>query len=105
MLEDKRYVPPPVPCSNDVHPPKAPTLTRKKKKKRHRSGVEEIDAMVEEARVIHPTHYVVFWALETTAKRLSRESAGRGGGRRERKAAEAEVAWTRYTFFAVDPPT
>ncbi|CAN0196244.1 unnamed protein product [Scytosiphon promiscuus] len=25
-------------------------------------GVEEIDALVEEARVIHPTHYVVFWA-------------------------------------------
>ncbi|CAM9795450.1 unnamed protein product, partial [Hapterophycus canaliculatus] len=60
-----------------------------------RAGVEEIDALVEKARVVHPTHYVVFWALETTAKRLSRESAGRGGGRRERKAAEAEVAWTR----------
>lgn len=60
-------------------------------------GVEKIDAFVQEARVVHPTHYAVFWALEATAKRLSGESAG-GGGRRERVAQAAEAAWARCAF-------
>eukprot|EP00903_Cladosiphon_okamuranus_P011596 g10906.t1 len=57
-------------------------------------GIEGIDALVEEAGVVHPSHYAVFWALEATAKRLSSESAG-GTGRRGRVADAAEVAWTR----------
>ncbi|CAM9348795.1 unnamed protein product [Ectocarpus sp. 8 AP-2014] len=57
-------------------------------------GVEQIDSLVQDARVVHPTHYVVFWSLEATAKRLSGESAG-GGGRLERVAQAAEAAWAR----------
>lgn len=62
-----------------------------------------------ESGTIHPTHFAVFWALEATAKRLSRESAavaaaatagrkGKGkrrGGRGMRMALEAEAAWSR----------
>ncbi|CAM9776345.1 unnamed protein product [Pylaiella littoralis] len=59
------------------------------------TGVESIDALVRDARVIHPSHYVVFWALESTAKRLSRESSGGMGAQQERLAVEAEAAWTR----------
>ena len=55
--------------------------------------METIDDLVEEARLIHPTHYAVFWALEATAKRLSGHSGGADCTRRV--AAAAEAAWTR----------
>lgn len=72
-------------------------------------GVDKIDEIVAESGTIHPTHFAVFWALEATAKRLSRESAavaaaatagrkGKGkrrGGRGMRMALEAEAAWSR----------
>lgn len=69
--------------------------------------------MVAESGTIHLTHFAVFWALEATAKRLSRESAavaaaatagrrgngkGKGkrrGGRGMHVALEAEAAWSR----------
>ena len=59
-------------------------------------GVEQIEEMVAERGVIHPTHFAAFWALESTAKRLSGESVAPGGrGARRRVALEAEAAWSR----------
>lgn len=58
------------------------------------SGVEDIDRLVEEMKVIHPTHCAVFWALDATAKGLS----GVGGSAAE--AAAAEVAWSRVVDLA-----
>lgn len=55
--------------------------------------MEDIDELVDEARVIHPTHYAVFWALEATAKRLSGDSTRSKNNRRV--AAAAEEAWSK----------
>lgn len=81
---------PPTPCWRRV-----PQLNCNSANQPRPTGVEGIDVLVEDARVIHPTHYVVFWALESTAKHLSRESAGGMGVRQERLAIAAEAAWTR----------
>lgn len=58
------------------------------------TGVEDIDKLIAEAKVLHPTHFAVFWALDATAKGLSGEGA----------AAAAEAAWSRVVALADQLP-
>ncbi|CAM9520360.1 unnamed protein product [Choristocarpus tenellus] len=49
-------------------------------------GVEDIEILVSEARVVHPGHCVAFWALDNVAKFLSQDPT---------MAEEAERTWSR----------
>lgn len=57
-------------------------------------GVEDIDKLVAEAKVIHPSHFAIFWALDATAKGLSENGAA------ATVAAAAEAAWSRVVALA-----